>query len=187
MSSNSQVEKFPNFRYVNSSDEAQFDELALTIISLQQASLLTVGTKSDGIPRLNGYLVAKESIFIKVLESRLLGNDLTDSRKLWLNLRVILVLGLRTHELAKVLTDVLVSTFTGKTGYNASIAGTLLSIGLNDNSLIETISELIKLNSSHIKSYLSDVTYLEGLEKFLSNSSKYRPFKCLLILETQTT
>jgi hypothetical protein len=134
-----------------------------------------VGTKSDGIPRLNGYLVAKESIFIKVLESRLVGNDFTDPRKLWLNLRLVLVLGLRTHELAKVSNDVLVSTFAVKTGYNASIAGTLLSIGLNDNNLNETISELIKLDSLHVDSYVSDITYLEGLEKFLSNSSKYRP------------
>lgn len=172
MSSNSQVENFLNFRYVNSSDEAQFDELALTILSLQQASLLAVGTKSDGIPRLNGYLVAKESIFIKILESRLLSNDFTDPRKLWLNLRLMLVLGLGTHELVNVVTDLLVSNFTVKSGYNASIAGTLLSIGLNDNSLNETISELIKLNSLHVDSYVSDITYLEGLEKFLSNSSK---------------
>jgi hypothetical protein len=161
--------------------------LALTIISLQQASLLTVGTKSDGIPRLNGYLLAKESIFIKILESRLLGNDFTDPRKLWLNLRLVLVLGLRTHKLAKVLNDVLVSTFAVKTGYNASIAGTLLSLGLDDNNLDETISELIKLNSSHGESYVSDITYLEGLEKFLSKPSKYMPFECLLILETQAT
>ena len=146
-----------------------------------------MGTKSDGIPRLNGYLVAKESIFIKILESRLLGNDSTDPRKLWLNLRLILVLGLRTQELGKVLTDVLASTFAVKSRYNASIAGTLLSIGLNDKSLIETTSELIKLNSLHVDSYVSDITYLEGLEKFLSNSSKYRPFKCFLILETQAT
>ena len=134
-----------------------------------------MGTKSDGIPRLNGYLVAKESLFIKILESRLLGNDFTDPRKRWLNLRLVLVLGLRTHELAKVLNDMLVSSFAVKTGYNASIAGTLLSIGLNENRLNETISELIKLNSLHVDSYVSDITYLEGLERCLSNSSKYRP------------
>jgi len=131
--------------------------------------------------------VAKESIFIKTLESRLLSNNSKDPRKLWLNLRLILVLGLRIHGLAKVLTGMLGSVFTVETGYNASIAGTLLSLGLDDSSFDEIISELIKLNSSHVESYLSDVTYLEGLEKFLSNSSKYRPSKCLLILETQTT
>lgn len=159
--------------------------MALTIISLQQVSLLTLHSKSDGIPRLNGYLVARESIFIKILEGRLLGQDFTDPRKLWLNLRLVVVLGLRIHDPAEVLTGVLVSNLTVKTGYNASIAGTILSIGLDDDSLDEPMRELI--NSSHVESYVSDITYLEGLEKFLYNSLKYRPFKCLLIRETQTT
>lgn len=176
----------PNIRHVNSSDEAQFDEVALTIISLQQASLLTPSSKSDGIPRLNGYLVAKESKFIKHLESRLLDNNFQDLRELWRNLQLVKVLELRSDNLAKAQDRFFVESLTLESDYRTSLVGTLLSLVPDEKSSVAYFDALMNLNSSQIELYVSDVTFLEGAEALILKFPKYRPPLILLTLELPT-
>ena len=155
----------------------------MAIVSLQQASLLTPSSKLDGIPRLNGYLVRRESKFIKVLESRLVEKNFRNIRELWLSIQLVKVLGLRFDNLAKVLDHFFMESLATKSDFRPSIIGTLLSLVSDDKNSVAYLDSLRKLDSSELESCLSDITFLEGLEMVLLKLSKYGASRMLLTLE----
>jgi hypothetical protein len=162
-----------NTRYVNQSDEDQFDGISLIMVLLKQDSLVTPSLRqNEGTCRFNGYVVANQCSFIKTLVSKLLdtSHELLDSLELYRNLQILELLGLHSSEIDKMVNDLLLTALKNDKEYNSSVIGVLLSLHSDSNSM-RNFGELVELLSSQMTTYASDIRFLEGLERVLSNLS----------------
>ena len=143
-----------------------FNDIALTLLSLQQRSLLISSSdRNDGNSRLNGFTVSKDSIFVKRLMTRLrntgLGN--ADSPETWLNFQILDLLGLNASSGDTFIDELLLEISRNSNESNANIIGILLSLS-SRSANTEEIFELLAPRAAH---YVSHIAFLEGLEKLV--------------------
>jgi hypothetical protein len=166
--------KHVNIRYINSAQEGMFDNIALTLVAMLPSLLIVPTTGNhERKGRINGYVVAKTSSFMKALMARISNQKIrstADSLEMWLNLKVVEILGLGSSELEKLATDLLSQAIKDSDNPNASIIGVLLSIISNQDPPTD-LNDLLELISSRFEHLASDIGFLEGLEKVLLNKS----------------
>ena len=151
-----------------------FNDIALVLIAMLQASLIVPTTGNhDRNARINGFVVSKTSSFMKALTTRLFDKQIrynTDSRELWLCLKVVEILGLSSPELDRLTKELFSQALLDGINPNTNIIGVLLSI-IPNQDLSTEISDLLELISSRLELLFSDISVLEGLEKILLNKS----------------
>jgi hypothetical protein len=163
---------FADLRYINTASEEMFTDIALTIIALQQNSLVTpTSNNKDGNGRLNGYTVSKESTFVKTLQSKLKLAKSESTQNLWLILRILVILGLLSPNINYFADSLLQSLKDDKT-YEPNMIGSLLSIHANGALFVNT-SVILDILVSYPDQLTSDIAFLEGLESLLAKLSTY--------------
>lgn len=161
--------------------EEMFNEIALTIVALQQSSLLApTPNDPDGNGRLNGYILSKQSTFIKTLTHRLLRPGLTPRENVntldgWLILQVLEILEIQSPDIQNFV-DLLLRSIKDDEVYQPSTIGTLLSIHANGN-LSANIDAIFEILTSHLGDVTSDIKFLEGLERLLAKLPAYTLFR----------
>lgn len=161
---------FADGRYINTASEEMFTDIALTIIALQQSSLLIpTSNNKDGNGRLNGYTVSKESTFIKALQSKLKLAKSESTQNLWLLLRILVILGLQSPDIDSFADSLLQSLKDDKT-YEPYMIGSLLSIHANGDLFANT-GVILDILASYPDRLTSDIAFLEGLESLLAKIS----------------
>jgi hypothetical protein len=142
------------------------------MISLKQQGLLipSVSTDKNGNGRLNGRVLTENSDFVRTLMSLILESNSVDDGpvvELWRSLQILEITGVRSKALDKATTALLLQNLQRDEVPVPSILGVLLSIRRNEEETDGT-SEVLHLISSQITGLLSDVGFLSGLERFLS-------------------
>lgn len=142
------------------------------MISLKQQGLLipSAATDKDGNGRLNGRVLTENSDFVRTLMSLILeSNSVHDGPvvELWRILQILEITGVRSKALDKATRALLLQNLQRDEVPVPSILGVLLSIRRNEEEADGT-SEVLHLISSQITGLISDVEFLSGLERFLS-------------------
>ena len=150
-----------------------FYDIALTIIAFHQSSLVTYSSYSDEHGRLNVYILARQSSFIKTLIFKLDQPNLSPnigSQEAWLSRRVLAILGLMSPEVERFV-DCALESLRNEENYDGNMIGGLLSIYSNRNSSsdIETLFQFLATCPGHLT---SDIEFLEGFERILLKMPK---------------
>lgn len=174
-------------RYVNQVNQEEFDDIALTMITLKQKGVLTPATvkSKDENGRLNGRLIKAQSPFIKTLCVNLshetaVPADTTQELALWRDLQLLELVGVRSESLGRHLNNLLLAIL--KTGNPLpSITGLLLSVVAEDESP-DSMDQILELLSSQLESLCSAIAFLDGLENFIPKLSRYEMYSALLTI-----
>ena len=165
-------------RYVNVASEEQFHHVALAMIALKQSGLLTAPTaiNKDRNGHLNGNIIKKDSAIMKTLLSNLSREAKTPTNSqeelaLWRDLQLFELLGFRSQEFRMKLNSLLLRILEKKQPL-PSVIGLLLSVVAEDE-LPDNLVKIIQLLSEQLELLDLDLTFLDGLEKFVSRLPTY--------------
>ena len=149
------------------------------MISLKQQGLFIPSVKDnkDGNGRINGRVAKEDSEFVRTLVARLVDSssgpmDKDAALQLWRDLQILEIIGVHSITLDKATSALLLQTLRDQEVPIPGLIGVLLAVK-NDREWSDDSSELLRLISSQIKGLTSDVEFLGGLERFLSQLSRY--------------
>jgi len=160
-----------NVRYINAAGDV-VDEIALWIVALGQDDLLNKADRpTNGNGRLGDHVISKSSPFMKMLTERIDNLALSDSASAtWLVLRLVANVGLQSPSSLKKWKSLLPKALERVGEVRSDVTGLLLSLSAKDSLSFDQVFSALDDNA---ESLLADVTFLEGLEAYLSNLSTY--------------
>ena len=180
------------YRYVNQATKEEFDDIALTMITLKQKGLLTPATakSKDENGRLNGHLIKAQSPFMTTLCVNLshetaVPADTAQELALWRDLQLLELMGVRSESLRGHLNNLLLAIL--KTGNPLpNITGLLLSVVAEDESP-DSMDQILELLYPQMESLCSAIAFLDGLENFIPKLSRYELYYALLTISPLST
>jgi hypothetical protein len=163
---------------VNQATKEEFNDIALTMISLKQKGLLTPPTvqNKDENGRLNGHLVKAQSSFIETLFANLspktiVPTDTAEELALWQDLQLLELLGARSESLPRQLNNLLLAILKNGNPH-PDIIGLLLS-AVAENESPDSMDNILELLASQLEPLCSTIAFLDGLERFIHKLSTY--------------
>jgi len=161
-----------NVRYINAAGEDVADEVALWIVALRQDDLLNkADSHGSEHGRLGDHVISKSSSFMKMLTERIDNLDLSDSASAtWLVLQLVAIVGLQSPSSLEKWKSLLSEALERVGEVRPDVTGLLLSLSAKDSLSFHQVFSAL---DGDAESLLADVTFLEGLEVYLSNLSTY--------------